>query len=255
MVGEIGGDEEEKAAALHPGVDDEARARLHRRLHGAAREDDGPRGRDHLRLVRHRAGEEGGARGLRRHASARRRPRSRSSSPTSPAVLERIRADWRRGRARQSSSSASPVTYTWKTASGRRGLVRVRFDAEGDTLVFIVCEIGSADVIDPEATAPGRPRAPRVPHDARLGRGMAARPRLHAPSRRGAALQATAGPPALRVRPGSFCRARGRRIVFCGSFVRGEGGYASLVDRCARRLVGAGLCTRGSALRARQAAR
>ena len=49
-----------------------------------ARQDDGPRGRDHHRLVRHRPGEEGGARGGRR-------PRRH--------VADRGRADRRRGRA------------------------------------------------------------------------------------------------------------------------------------------------------------
>ena len=62
MVGEIGGDEEEKAAALHRRRDDEAGRRVHRRLHRAARQDDGPRRRDHLRLVGDGAGEEGSAR-------------------------------------------------------------------------------------------------------------------------------------------------------------------------------------------------
>ena len=65
LVGEIGGDEEEKAAQYIAEPRVEAGARLHRRLLGAAREDDGPCGRDHLRLVRHRAGEEGRARGAR----------------------------------------------------------------------------------------------------------------------------------------------------------------------------------------------
>ena len=74
MVGEIGGDEEEKAAAFIEAQDVEAGRRLHRRLHRAARQDDGPRRRDHLRLVGHRAGEEGGARGEghpRRHLTDR----------------------------------------------------------------------------------------------------------------------------------------------------------------------------------------
>ena len=52
LVGEIGGDEEEKAAALGRRAHDEAGLLLHRRLLGAARQDDGPRGRDHLGLVR-----------------------------------------------------------------------------------------------------------------------------------------------------------------------------------------------------------
>ena len=63
LVGEIGGDEEEKAARHVAEQDVEAGLRLHRRLLGAAREDDGPRGRDHLRQLRDGAGEEGGARG------------------------------------------------------------------------------------------------------------------------------------------------------------------------------------------------
>ena len=92
MVGEIGGDEEEKAAPVHPGADDEARARLHRRLLRAARQDDGPRGRDHLRLVRDGAGEEGGARGVRGARSGRRRPRSRRWWPTGSDGERRFRA-------------------------------------------------------------------------------------------------------------------------------------------------------------------
>ena len=84
LVGEIGGDEEEKAARFIAERDVEAGVRLHRRLLRAAREDDGPRGRDHLRLVGHGAGEEGRARGGRdrgrddadRGRAARRRARS-----------------------------------------------------------------------------------------------------------------------------------------------------------------------------------
>ena len=54
MVGEIGGDEEEKAAAFIAEHMQHAGGGLHRRLPGAARQDDGPRRRDHLRLVGHR---------------------------------------------------------------------------------------------------------------------------------------------------------------------------------------------------------
>ena len=66
MVGEIGGDEEEKAAKFIQESMTQARARLHRGLLGAARQDHGTRGRDHLRLVRNGPGQERGARGLRR---------------------------------------------------------------------------------------------------------------------------------------------------------------------------------------------
>ena len=50
---------------LHRDRDDEACRRLHRRLHGAARQDHGARRRDHLRVGGNRAGEEGRARGAR----------------------------------------------------------------------------------------------------------------------------------------------------------------------------------------------
>ena len=63
LVGEIGGDEEEKAAAFIAAEMTKPVFALHRRLLGAAGQDDGPRRRDHLRLVRHGAGQEGSARG------------------------------------------------------------------------------------------------------------------------------------------------------------------------------------------------
>ena len=94
MVGEIGGDEEEKAAEFIQAADVEAGVRLHRRLHGAARQDDGPRGRDHLRLVRDGAGEEGRARGCRDPGRDHADRGRRSSSPTrrSPTVAAVRRA-------------------------------------------------------------------------------------------------------------------------------------------------------------------
>ena len=64
---------------VHRRARHQARPRLHRRLHGPARQDDGARRRDHLRLARHRGGEGRGARGRRRP----RRPRRRPSSPSS----------------------------------------------------------------------------------------------------------------------------------------------------------------------------
>ena len=52
MCGEIGGDAEEERGRLHRRARHQAGRRLHRRLHRAARQDDGPRGRDRLRLRR-----------------------------------------------------------------------------------------------------------------------------------------------------------------------------------------------------------
>ncbi len=83
MVGEIGGDAEERAAEFIADKITEARRRLHRGLHGAARQADGPRGSDHLRLIGHGPGQEGRARGQgrpRRHLARPRRPRSPSKS-------------------------------------------------------------------------------------------------------------------------------------------------------------------------------
>ena len=87
MVGEIGGDEEEKAAAFIEDRGDEAGRRVHRRVHRPARQDDGPRRRDHLRLIRDGPGEEGRARGPRRagrdDADRGRRARCRDRRRTS----------------------------------------------------------------------------------------------------------------------------------------------------------------------------
>ena len=81
MVGEIGGDEEEKAAAF---IEEKMTKPVVAYIAGFTAppgQDDGPRGRDHLRLLRHRAGQEGGARGEghpRRHLADRgRRARRR----------------------------------------------------------------------------------------------------------------------------------------------------------------------------------
>ena len=96
LVGEIGGDEEEKAARFIQRSRDEARLAYIAGLHGAARQDHGPRGRDHLRLVRHGAGQEGGARGRGRPGrddsdrgrAARRRGRGRPRlEPTAAPFL------------------------------------------------------------------------------------------------------------------------------------------------------------------------
>ena len=62
LVGEIGGDEEEKAATFVSEHMTKPVFSYIAGLLGAARQDDGPRGRDHLGLVGHRRGEEGRAR-------------------------------------------------------------------------------------------------------------------------------------------------------------------------------------------------
>ena len=83
MVGEIGGDEEERTAEYIGEHVIEAGGRLHRGLPGAARQAHGPRRRDHLRLVR---------------APRRRRPRRwRRRASRSGATRPRLRS-WRRRR-------------------------------------------------------------------------------------------------------------------------------------------------------------
>ena len=84
LVGEIGGDEEEKAAAFIEAELGQARCRVHRGIHGAARQDDGARRSDHLGLVRDSAGQEGRARSARhpgRHDADRDRPTRRRPRP------------------------------------------------------------------------------------------------------------------------------------------------------------------------------
>ena len=123
MAGEIGGSAEEEAAEYIAEQRHQAGRRLHRRLHGAARQDDGPRGRDRLRHRRHRR------RPSRRRsrpaacASAARRPRSRRSPPRSPARW-RGDASPRRSprRSRRTCWSASSATCGWtRSPSPTRG--------------------------------------------------------------------------------------------------------------------------------------
>ena len=67
---------------LHRRARDEAGGRLHRRLHGAARQDDGPRRRDHLRLRR-----------ARRRPRRRRSRRAASRSARNPTEAASLAAD------------------------------------------------------------------------------------------------------------------------------------------------------------------
>ena len=66
MIGEIGGDEEERAARFIAERDEQAGGGLHRRVRGPAGQAHGPRRGDHLRVQRHRPGQgrrPGGGRG------------------------------------------------------------------------------------------------------------------------------------------------------------------------------------------------
>ena len=78
MIGEIGGDAEERAAAYIAENVTKPVVGLRRRVHRPGGQDDGPRRRDRHRLGRHRVGQEGGARG--RPASRSARPRRRPPS-------------------------------------------------------------------------------------------------------------------------------------------------------------------------------
>ena len=66
MIGEIGGDAEERAAAFIDEQRHQAGRRLRRRLHRPRGQDDGPRRRDRLGLVGHGGRQAGGPRGGRR---------------------------------------------------------------------------------------------------------------------------------------------------------------------------------------------
>ena len=65
MIGEIGGDAEERAAAFIADNVTQAGRRVRRRVHRSRGQDHGPRRRHRLRLVGHRPGKEGRARGRR----------------------------------------------------------------------------------------------------------------------------------------------------------------------------------------------
>ena len=66
MIGEIGGDAEERAAAFIADNVTQAGRRVRRRVHRPRGQDHGPRRRHRLRLGRHRAGQEGSPGGRRR---------------------------------------------------------------------------------------------------------------------------------------------------------------------------------------------
>src|SRR5437764_3541317 len=82
--------------------------------------------------------------------SGRRRPRSRSSWPTSRTVLRKLRADWRRGRALKSLKLGERQYWEWDSKTDAGTLCAyLRFYPEGDSLVLTFYEIWSKD---PERT-------------------------------------------------------------------------------------------------------
>ena len=109
MIGEIGGDAEERAAAFIADNVTQAGGRVRRRVHRAGGQDDGPRRRDRLRVVRHRAGQEGRPRGRRREGRQDplrdRTAAARGARLTSAADRQRggpRRASWPPSTARES---------------------------------------------------------------------------------------------------------------------------------------------------------
>ena len=61
-------------------------------------------------------------------------------------MLRKLRADWRRGRAKKYIRFGEPYNYTWETTTAGEILVRVRFDVDGDALVMTILEIGAVSV-------------------------------------------------------------------------------------------------------------
>ena len=137
-----------EGGGVHRRARHEAGARVHRGLLGTARQDDGPRGRDHLRLLGHGRREEGGARGERhrgRHDADRGRavvavrrlkwtpsgpfargvPRARSRALQRVDEFGRLRA--RRARARRQARPPVRARRRLRPAAGRdRGAPRRR---------------------------------------------------------------------------------------------------------------------------------
>ena len=89
MVGEIGGDEEEKAGAYIDRACQQAGGGIHRRLPGARRQDHGPRRRHHLGLVRDGRRQAAGAAGARH--PGRRQPHRGRPAGSGAARLRTIR--------------------------------------------------------------------------------------------------------------------------------------------------------------------
>ena len=62
-------------------------------------------------------------------------------------VLDKLRADWRRGRARKYVRIDERTTFEYDTPSGPL-IVEGRFREEGTTLIFFVSSVYAKDVLD-----------------------------------------------------------------------------------------------------------
>ena len=118
MVGEIGGDEEGEGGGVHRGRDVEARRGVHRRVHGAAGEDDGARGGDHFGLVWNCRGQERRARGARH-------PRGDDSDRGCPA-RRRVEVARSPGHGRRAAGARARLCSAWPVSveSSHRSLHR-----------------------------------------------------------------------------------------------------------------------------------
>ena len=127
----------------------------------AARQDDGPRGRDHLRLVRHGAGEEGSARGERRprrHVADRGRAARRRASR---AADDAVQVPAGRG-VRCSAATSAPVRRSWSSTAGPTSTTPTSCRSSTGS------RTRSASSTTTSAVAAGRPRRPRRGRHARV---------------------------------------------------------------------------------------